>query len=95
MQDECSEYLNKSNSLKPNKVFVSSAGELRCQNVFHILESTDQVADSIRQILQAANDENNGIYRSIAMPLLGAGIGNQVNRSAKVRDNCSNTMTAN
>ena len=95
MKQECRDHQQKNGVLKPGDIFISSAGKLPCQKVFHVVQpsrNSEQgdkdlvIKDLLTQILHKTHSDAEGIFRSIALPLLGdVTNSNMLNRSAAVR----------
>ena len=82
MKQECREYIEDHGPLELGQVFMSSAGNLPYQKVFHVLQvpqnSFDDnveiwIKNTLEQALQTVNSDEAGVFRSIAIPLLGGG----------------------
>ena len=82
MKQECWEYIEDHGPLEPGQVFMSSAGNLPYQKVFHVLQVPQNSFDdnlemwiksTLEQVLQTVNSNEAGVLRSIAIPLLGGG----------------------
>ena len=80
MSEDCSTFREKQQCLEPGEVYIGSAGKLPYQKVFHVsipsdaLENKNEsltIADTLKNILRTADAIDDGIFRSIAMPLLG------------------------
>ena len=80
MSEDCSAFREKQRALKPGEVYISSAGRLPYQKVFHVSlqsQGLDQsnvgwmIADTLKNILRTVDGVDDSIFRSIALPLLG------------------------
>ena len=80
MSKDCSTFREKQKCLEPGEVYIGSAGKLPYQRVFHVSIPSDfldnenktlAIADTLKNILRTADAIDDGIFRSIAMPLLG------------------------
>lgn len=81
MRMECSNYLGKHGALGVGDVIMSSPGKLPYQKVFHVTlqgqdinRSNDDgvIRKTIRNIFRKIDGSDEHIFRSVAMPLLGA-----------------------
>ena len=82
MKQECRQYLEGHGPLEQGQIFMSSAGNLPYQKVFHVLQVSQSRFDdneemwikkTLEQALQTMNSDKAGVLRSIAIPLLGGG----------------------
>ena len=80
ISEDCSKFRERRHCLEAGEVYISSAGQLPYKKVFHVSIPSDaiendrgtmMVADTLKNILRTADAIDDGIFRSIALPLLG------------------------
>ncbi|XP_053385259.1 protein mono-ADP-ribosyltransferase PARP14-like [Mercenaria mercenaria] len=94
VQDDCIDYINKNGELQPGDIYVGSAGKLPCQRIIHAVgpewkggnSNEDEILQTVvENILEAMNRDKEFILRSLALPLISAGVfGYPRSRSAKI-----------
>ncbi|XP_053383671.1 protein mono-ADP-ribosyltransferase PARP14-like [Mercenaria mercenaria] len=94
IQADCTDYINKNGELQPGDIYVGPAGKLPCQRIIHAVgpewkggnSNEDKILQTVvENILEAMNRDKEFILRSVAIPLLSAGVfGFPRSRSAKI-----------